>query len=222
MSISRKVSVTCPECKKESEFTVWDSINTGLDPQLMRKVRDGSLFSFVCPHCGHEDHVEYGFMYHQMEDRVMIQVVINDREAKHALRMRKDQRFIEMQKELQLEQYHYLERIVVNVNRPREKLAILDSGLDDRIMEIYKVYLLSKYREKLPDVKNTELIYFVTGTGERGFQILPARDQKYIVFNQEFYDMIDKSFLPRLKPIREDGPIIDRAWAERLLEKPKE
>lgn len=217
MSISRKVTITCPKCKKVSEFTVWDSINTGLDPQLKQCARDGSLFRFTCPHCGAEDHVEYGFIYHQMEDRVMLQVVISDEEAKHALNMQKDQRLIQIQKELQLDQYHYLNRIVVTQNRMREKLAILDSGLDDRLMEIYKVYLLAKYREKQPDDREAELIYFLSDKEEKGFQILPDRGPRYIVFNQGFYDKLSEMYSSALKPMREDGPIIDRRWAERFL-----
>lgn len=59
MSKTRIMPVTCPSCGKDSDFTVWESINTMLDPEMKAKVRDGSAFTFECPHCGAEVQVEY-------------------------------------------------------------------------------------------------------------------------------------------------------------------
>ena len=35
-------------------------------------IRDRSAFLFTCQHCDHKAYVDYGFLYHQMEDQIMI------------------------------------------------------------------------------------------------------------------------------------------------------
>lgn len=51
MSKHMKEQITCPECGKKSDFLIWESINTTLDPEMKQAVRDGSAFMFKCPHC---------------------------------------------------------------------------------------------------------------------------------------------------------------------------
>ena len=53
MSRNHIEKVTCPGCGKEADFTVWDSVNTTLEPDLKEKVLTGDLFKFTCPECGH-------------------------------------------------------------------------------------------------------------------------------------------------------------------------
>ena len=69
--------ITCPKCGKESEFIVWSSINTVLDPEMYEKVRNWEAFAFRCSDCGHVAGVDYGFLYHQMNDEMMIYYVPN-------------------------------------------------------------------------------------------------------------------------------------------------
>lgn len=82
MSISQPITITCPKCHTESEYVMWESINTMLDPEMKSAVRDGSAFLFTCPECGAKTNVDYGFLYHQMEDRIMIHYASSDENAK--------------------------------------------------------------------------------------------------------------------------------------------
>lgn len=68
MSSHTKVIVTCPKCNKEHSIRIWRSINTTLDPEMKAAVRDRSAFLFECPSCGEKAYMDYGFLYHQMED----------------------------------------------------------------------------------------------------------------------------------------------------------
>ena len=47
MSRNHIEKVTCPGCGKEADFTVWDSVNTTLEPDLKEKVLTGDLFKFT-------------------------------------------------------------------------------------------------------------------------------------------------------------------------------
>ena len=59
----------------EHEFTIWNRINTALDPDLKDKVINGELFRTACPSCGQLIDVVYPCLYHQMADKIMIYYV---------------------------------------------------------------------------------------------------------------------------------------------------
>ncbi|MBO4522897.1 MAG: CpXC domain-containing protein, partial [Methanomicrobium sp.] len=65
--------ITCPDCGAESDFVIWQSINTMIDPETKAKVLSGEIFRFKCPKCGSETNIMYDCLYHQMEDKLMIQ-----------------------------------------------------------------------------------------------------------------------------------------------------
>ena len=72
MTVKHSQSITCLSCKKASDFDFYGSINTMLDPTLKQRVKNFDIFKFICPHCGSEQFVAYSFLYHQMEDKLMI------------------------------------------------------------------------------------------------------------------------------------------------------
>lgn len=82
MSSFRNIKITCPACNTEGDYTVWDSVNVDLDPELRKKVMSGSIFSWVCPNCGKKYEVPYSFLYHDMTHSFMIQF---DAERSHII-----------------------------------------------------------------------------------------------------------------------------------------
>lgn len=124
MSSRMTVTVDCPRCGKAHPYEVWRSINTVLDPKMRAAVRDLSAFLFTCPSCGERTYVDYGFLYHQMEDRLMVHYADSEKDfeeacAAHAGDMARDMRGD-----------GYLVRVVRTQSELLEKLAIFDRGLD--------------------------------------------------------------------------------------------
>ena len=72
MSSFRNIKITCPACNTEGSYTVWDSVNVDLDPELKVKVMDGSLFTWVCPKCKKSFNAPYSFLYHDMAHNFMV------------------------------------------------------------------------------------------------------------------------------------------------------
>ena len=66
MSLEREETLKCPKCKTENKFHIYDSINVTLDPELKKKVLDGSLFKMKCAECGTETVINYDTLYHDM------------------------------------------------------------------------------------------------------------------------------------------------------------
>ena len=72
MSLKKIIRVQCPHCKKEYSFTMWESVNTTENPEMKSTVKDRSIFLFKCPNCQKETYADYDFVYHQMENKIMI------------------------------------------------------------------------------------------------------------------------------------------------------
>lgn len=82
MSSFRNIKITCPACNTEGPYTIWDSVNVDLDPELKSKVMDGSLFTWVCPNCKKSFNAPYSFLYHDMTHNF---IVYFDSEKSHII-----------------------------------------------------------------------------------------------------------------------------------------
>ena len=146
MSSHREITISCPKCKQDHPFVMWHSINTTLNPEMKAAVKDRSAFLFECPSCGEKTYVDYGFLYHQMEDRIMIHYANSDENAEAVYKMLTEDDPTGMLQDMRKE--NYLIRIVRTQNELREKIAIFDEGLDDRIIEIFKIYMLVTFLQR--------------------------------------------------------------------------
>lgn len=204
--------ITCPKCGKESDFMIWSSINTVLDPEMHGKVRTGEAFAFRCSHCGHVAGVDYGCLYHQMNDEMMIYYVPNPDAVEETYNMfRGDNKVLEMLGEAQK---NYLYRIVQSKNEFREKLYIFDAGLDDRAIEIIKVFYAQKIHEDNPDIGFDEIRFESGEDDEIGLVFLEeGKPVASCEIGREFYNIVMKEYISELPDIRVDEIIIDWDWA---------
>lgn len=211
--------ITCPQCGKDADITIWQSVNTDLDPEMKAAVKDLSIFRFTCSHCGYSALADYDFLYHDMRNKVMIQYAESDEAVERAKTM-----FTGASLPKELRGIFggglfagYILRIVRSQNQLREKLEILDAGLDDRLIELYKTVLLPKAFEKFPRAKKLDM-YFLQLKGQNKIQILADGGGSATVdFNSDLYEMLQKEFAPILPDIRKDEPVIDRDYAFRAV-----
>ena len=205
--------ITCPDCGKEADFTLWRSINTMLDPEMKEKVRTREAFSFRCPECGKVVNVDYGFLYHQMEDEMMIYYVSGEEDVEQVYDMfRGNSKMAEITEEMPS---NYLYRIVRSQNDLREKLAIFDAGLDDRVIELAKLFYAGKYFSEHPEAES-DVLYFRPEEMERVF----FREGKPVAtgsMSKDFYDMVAEQYIAGRQALREDDIIIDMDWAYNVI-----
>lgn len=204
--------ITCPNCGEVDDFMIWSSINTVLDPEMFEKVRTGENFIFTCPECGYKAGVDYGCLYHQMNDKMMIYYVHDPEGVEKAYEMfRGDSKVAIMMGAMQ---ENYLYRIVASKNELREKLFIFDAGLDDRAIEIIKVFYAKKFQEDNPEINVDEIRFEVGENHEIGLVFyaeggLVASCQ----IGRDFYDIVMKKYVSKMPDIRKDEIIIDWDWA---------
>ena len=135
-----EVGITCPKCQKAGVFTVWDSINTKLDPDMKDRVKSLEAFRYHCGHCGTDVQVDYGFLYHDMDHHFMVFYAPTDKDQENADRDMADgqDKFRTM-----MEKAGYVFRLVRSKADLLEKIAIFEAGLDDRLMELTKAAALA-------------------------------------------------------------------------------
>lgn len=218
MSMSRMEKIVCSECGKESEFRVWESINTVLDPELKEKVRNRDVFTFICPHCGEITMVNYACLYHQMEDKIMIYYVPGDIEE--AVLMMQGKYRNDMGEVLDLSfndllAEGYVNRVVHTMNEFVEKLAILDAGLDDRFIEIMKVLMIFYLMDKDEEFSCEEFLF--DNTGEALQFVISFEDGEWATtnFSKDLYEHIVEEFN---KNVEDDEVVINRQWALSKIE----
>ncbi|MDY0167042.1 MAG: CpXC domain-containing protein [Thermoguttaceae bacterium] len=139
MSRSEETTVECPKCTSEQSFTHWQSVNVTLDPDLKEKILDRTLVTFTCENCGYVAEVYHPLLYHDMEQRLM--VFLGD-EAPDASTSEDVSGSLASSSEAE-----YTFRLVSSSNELIEKILIRDAGLDDRVVEVFKLLLLEQLDE---------------------------------------------------------------------------
>lgn len=218
MSLKRNVEVTCPNCLIKSNTKFWNSINVTVDEREKERLLANDFFKFTCPICRNIVTIEYDCLYHDMNKREMIYLIVNY--SKNNSELVKE---LEALSEEVLPRfgYKYKLRIVTNNYDLIEKIKIFDCNLDDRIMEICKVYYISDLADSHPDFK-LKHIYF-------DYDI--ATDNKIIIFlddkgevlsydmNMKVYNFVKDKYLKQIEEKdNRSFQAINREWAIEIIE----
>lgn len=162
MSLIRRETIKCPHCHQESEFEFWNSVNIDLNPELKEKIFNGELFIFHCPFCGLKEIIPTGTIYHDMKNKFMLffSFCENDNSDYKSVN-------IEMPKEMMNDNYTF--RIVYGLNQLKEKIIILEQGLNDIAIERQK-YMLSHIVKPEIAQKGYELYCLKTEAPDEEFE----------------------------------------------------
>ena len=129
----------CNHCGKQTEVELRQSINTALDPELKARVKDGSLFVWECPYCGHRNLARYQTLYHDPDAKLMVWLLPGEEQPPQAVE--------EAVKELD----GYTLRRVKEVGDLIEKVNIHDAGLEDTVLEMCKWVTRQELSAKNPE-----------------------------------------------------------------------
>lgn len=213
MSQHHLTTITCPGCGKDSEFMIWDSINTMLDPDMKEKVRTGEAFLWACPHCGVKSFIDYPTLYHQQEDNYMVQVCSEEDAEKYVEEFTRMKETFPMGDSL-------IFRVVTSRYQLREKLVLKDNGLADKAIEIMKIFSLKAIRESNPELDEIgieEIMIDISPDGEivTGLHLSDGR-WGYLPFSYDLYSHIEDKYLDDI--LDDTSIIIDSKWAQKLLD----
>jgi hypothetical protein len=133
MSESRVEKVTCPVCRHAQDFTLAKFLDVTDNPGLKQALLSGELTRMTCAKCGAETDVLFPLLYHDTEFRLMIWLIpVQGTPGDH------DHAIGEI--DATLAATHQF-RVVRTANELKEKVVIAEAGLDDRVVEFFKVVL---------------------------------------------------------------------------------
>ena len=198
MSMHHEVGITCPKCQKAGIFTVWDSINTKLDPDMKDRVKSQEAFCYF-----------------------MVFYAPTDKDQENADRDMADG---QVQFKAMVDTAGYVMRLVRTKADLLEKIAIFEAGLDDRLMELTKAAALAQVGEKEKDFTVTESHFVTAKDGSLRLSLVDEKSgqQAYVDFNNglaQLYGQFQQHFADDLPA--EDAVLarIDADWTQRFLNK---
>ncbi len=219
MSLKHTESITCSKCGKESGFTAWRSLNTVLDPDEKIKVLNGELFRFTCPDCGYKAFVNYPHLYHAMDEEVIIYYLPDKnedeiQEAINAFQFQDD--FTKGCPE------NYKKRIVFALADLIEKANIFNAGLDDKIIELMKIFYYVQIKDKNVTDKIAVIRFFVDDNGEMMFLFNSEEEMICTArFSRDMYDILSDRYGTLLQKHSEGNFFIDFNWAYEIVKSDK-
>ena len=200
MSMPNKATVNCPDCNVAFTTTVWSSVNTDLSEDLAEKIISGEFFDAKCPECGFTAHMEYDVLYHDVHT--------NTPEYEKKCAEIKSTRMLP----------GYKTRMVRNMNELREKVAALEAGRDDRVIEICKYFLKFEASQQHPEFETGNLFYTYADGKEIVFLYDINGKDMSCYLDSKLYDMMEERFSERLLEFKDnDYAIYDARWAEKLF-----
>lgn len=197
------MTIICPHCQAETDHKVLDHINIDRNPELRAKVQDLSCFRVQCPNCGETVLAVHPCLYHDMANQFMVWLWPEEGQAPRA-------QFDPLA--------GYTLRRVDSLNAFREKINVLECGLDDRAVEMMKLLLFAQLNRDLDVV---ELLFHALDerTGELRFvAVLSDGAEQYAAMPGAAYQRLREDAETYLYTPGGDFTVVDMAWANSALE----
>lgn len=137
------VNICCPACVEMGQFTQYKKIDIAKDPSIREKIFSRELFKFKCPECGEEILVVYKTIYFDEENKHIICLVPEQTDEDYS--------------KLCLDGYTF--RIVRTINNFVEKISMLEDGVDDRVIELYKLLFEEQFENERPNSNLVDVFY---------------------------------------------------------------
>lgn len=136
MSELRKEKITCPHCQRESEIDIWSSINVDINPELREQIFNEKIWAWTCPNCGETIYVPWGTLYHDMTHHFLLFFSFDSDDVEDKYNpLELTDVFSSLKKD-------YTIRAVYGIMNFKEKIIILENGLNDLAIEHMK-YMIS-------------------------------------------------------------------------------
>ena len=215
MSKNHIENLKCQKCGKEGEFTVWESISTKDSPEMKERVRNNDIFMWHCPNCGNDSVVFFPVYYYQPDKNYIIHFVPEYSAAA-----------IDFMKGLEHDPYDEKKplkkgchkRVVFSANQLHEKLLILDESLDDRVIELMKLFIIAEIMNKDNESKIKEIYLNKEKDGSLKFAVLfDSSEWARTEFSRTDYDLIIEKF--KVELLSDTEVVINTQWAMNVLNK---
>ena len=210
MSLEHKETVICPNCKRENQIKIWQSLNGELDPDAKQLLLEGTLFRFICQRCCYVSNLNYELLYHDMKHQTMVYYV-----SLHSIEKTNDM-INTAEDTLRGGMSGYSVRIATSQETLREKAMIFESGLDDRIVEIMKLFALSSARDKFPEAIIEDVFFCLISNEELVFELAGVRTLRANI-PIAVYEKLREDYKAKLELVGNIESMINYEWAVNFI-----
>lgn len=122
------VEILCRSCNYHTHIKSHTFVQPALEPLLRQRILENQMFTYTCPRCHEKITFIHNFLYHDVSHQFMIY-------------MGRERRDLSQFKE----QFpHFIIRYVAHPDQLRDKIKILEDGLDDQVITSIKHRLMEK------------------------------------------------------------------------------
>ena len=145
MASTKRSRMKCPKCGHAMEIKYIQSVNTAQDPELVGQVLDFSINNINCESCGSQVFIDDYFLFNDMERHYLVAKYPQSELARWKDVVAADRKmFSSVPEELQVD---FENRLVFGPFALKEKILLKQNGIDDKVMEMYKVGLFGEIGE---------------------------------------------------------------------------
>ena len=199
--------LSCPHCGHQAEHTIISILDSKENAYEKQKLMSNTFFEYNCTHCNARLDLCFEMIYRDNEHNALIYLVHdNDVEGASAALRLNDALEIKYGPDV----IRPWKRIVTCPHRLREKALIFDKNLDDRVIELAKIFCANSASEAMPDfypngaifnVKNDEFVIELVGEDKTVTAKIP--DGFYQHLEAEFAEVLECS----------NPYVVDEYWA---------
>lgn len=193
MDCVETIRIKCGYCGTEYDHETHHFVEKDSDKHLAEEIINDDFFYAVCPNCCRMTSVDHPAIYVDLGKRVMFAYFDSDVELAMA------QNMIEQWiNELCVTEAEFTVRVVSMQNELREKVILLENGLDDRVVEILKLWALDRVREEGNNQEFKEVRCGVLEDGYLNIDFVGGPKPMHIRVARSYYDRMAKELIPAL------------------------
>lgn len=210
----RMETIVCPQCNKQASIRLWESIDATVDTTAKAQLLDGSLFTYRCKKCGYTADIAFNCMYKDPSKSLTIYLAADgDVEGMKAAMADVDATVDQVSAGLKIKR---IRRVVSDVHSLREKVIIFENGLDDRVIELMKIFYFNIVHEREPELEINHILFYIAD-GHPHFEFI-TQDKHFAVAIQDgIYGEFEKEYHDKLNATL-DEYVVDIDFAVRMIE----
>lgn len=144
MGVFHPYDVICPNCDHHYSVNLANTVNVTRFPDLKRQVLARELHNGRCGTCGYVAPVEKPFLYVDMDNGLNVSVYPRKERHFHVKASAETELLSAGIKSLKTLQPR-TQRVAFGLEELREKVVAADAGLDDRLVETLKLYVIKEH-----------------------------------------------------------------------------
>ena len=206
------VDTVCPHCHKAEKSRIWLSFNNKENKRITKRVIDDTFFDKICSNCGKLYYLDFTTIYRDETRGKAVCYVANEEE------------FVDLSvafenKDLPDEYKDVVKsnlRLVRDRNVFREKIRIFSMDMDDKTIEVLKVYAIETLRKEGCDMEIKQVLCWITDDYELSFSFFDCNGKSYddcLTLPFETYASINNIIEEIFEKENKPGYIVDLDWA---------